>query len=396
MLKNTFTLIITLLIFLKTLNSTLYSQQTVIQIDSLLNEAYKIIESNPKQAISLFRKADEISADNIIIKKQLGYLYLNIDDNENALQYFKSADNLSPSDTIKLQIAYILNSLNRNAEALEYFKLLKDSRDPEIRNKANSAIIILESSKSIQKFPWWGEFYTSPYYDSRFQSIFNFLQIKEGYYLTKKKLISLLGILQITSDTKSKGNGTGQVPIIFSDNAAILGAGFFINPTKRLNLILQSGIGIDLIKVAGKHKIKSDHRAIILYGAGIYPEVSVPSEPIFVFKPMFELYLSFGYYSRYKNSIGYGTIKGGFRFFELGKTASDFYLRINFATDTEKEFYNNIIELGTGIKIIPNHLWGLNLLMEYNRGIYLYKPEISSQGKNYDSFRLYLIFGKVL
>lgn len=387
---------ITLFIFLKIFNFALYSQETITQIDSLLNEAYKLIDSDPEEAISIFKKVDELSPDNVTIKKQLGYLFLNKNDFENSLQYFKSADNLFPSDTIKLQIAYILNNLNRNTEALEYFNILKDSHDLEIKNKASSAIIILESNQPIQKFPWWGEIYTSPYYDSRFKTIFNFLQLKEGYYLTRNKFVSLLGTFQLTSDTKSKGNGAGQVPIIFSDNAAVLGAGFLFNPTTGLNLIFQTGIGIDLIKVAGKFKIKPDHRAIISYGTGIYPEISVPSKPNFVIKPLLELYSSFGYYSRYKNSIGYGTLRAGFRFFELRKTAIDLYLRFNSAIDTEKEYYNNIIELGSGIKIIPNHTWGLNILVEYNRGNYIYKPKITSIRKNYNSFRLYLIFGKLL
>lgn len=396
MTKYTLFTIKTLLTFCLVFNSLLFSQQAVTKIDSLLNDAYRLISSHPEQALELFKKADELASDNVNIKKQIGYLYLDFQDNENALHYFRSVDELSPSDTIKLQIAYILNSLNRNSEALEYFKLLKDSRDLEIRNKANSAIIILELNKSLQKFPWWGEIYSSPYYDNRFQTIFNFLQLKEGYFITKNRLLSLIAVLQITSDTKSRVDGTGQVPIIFSDNAAILGSGIFISPFDGLNLIMQTGLGIDLIKVAGKFKIKNDHRAILSYGTGVYPEISVPYTPNLTFKPLLELYSSYGYYSRYKNSIGYGTIRGGFRFAEFRKAALDFYLRFNLAIDTKKEFYNNIIEWGGGVKITPDHKWGLNFLIEFNKGNYFYKPEDSSQKKTYDSFRIYLIFGKVI
>ncbi len=373
-----------------------FSQNNQEKLDSLLNKAYSIIDKNPQEAILLLKEAAHLAPDNISIQKQIGYLYINQNDNQNALKHFKLAEEISPSDTTKLQIAYILNALNRNDEAIEYFKQIKESSDPNIRNKARSGLIFLEAYKPTQKFPWWGEIYTSPYYDTRFHTIFNFIQFKEGYYLTHNKLISLLGTIQITSDTKSNRGGTGQIPVIFSDNAAILGAGLNLNPIFGLNFLVQSGIGIDLIKIAGKFKIKEDFRAIITYGNGFYPEISVPEKPSFVVKPTSEVYSSFGYYSRYKNSIGYATVKGGLRFFELNKSALDFYLRMNFAIDTEKEFYNNIFELGSGIKFIPDHLWGLSFLVEFERGKYLITPTIINRSKFYSSWRFYLIYGLVL
>ncbi|RCK73617.1 MAG: hypothetical protein IGBAC_0065 [Ignavibacteriae bacterium] len=392
--KRNLHLLLTIAIFFISNNS--LSQLENERLDSLLNRAYSIISSNPKEAISLFEEAAQLAPENVSIQKQIGYLYIDENDNESALKYFKLAEQISPSDTIKLQIAYLLNALNRNDEALEYFKQIKESSDKDIRSKAQSAIIVLEANKPIQKFPWWGEIYTSPYYDTRFHTIFNFIQIKEGYYLTHNKLISLLATLQVTSDTKSRRGSEGQIPVIFSDNAAILGAGFNFNPVLGLNFTIQSGIGIDLIKIAGEFKIKEDFRAVITYGNGIYPEISVTEKPTFVAKPLSELYSSFGYYSRYKNSIGYASVKGGLRFLEFRRSALDFYLRLNFALDTERQFYNNIIELGSGIKLIPDHLWGLSFLAEFNRGKYLIIPPTTTQSKYYSSFRFYLIYGLVL
>ena len=382
--------IITILI----INHYYLNAQTVREIDSLLNRAYSIINTNPKEAIELFETASMLDPQNVLIKKQLGYLSINQKNFDNALKYFISADQILPSDTTKLQIAYLLNTLNRNSEALDYFYKIRYSDDPDIRSKAQSAIIVLEANKPIQKFPWWGEIYTSPYFDNRFHTIFNFLQIKEGYYLTTNKTFSILGTLQITSDTKSKS--TGQVPEIFSDNAVIFGAGLNYNPFVGLNLIAQTGIAIDLIKTEGKAKIKQDFRTILSYGNGFYPEISIPSTPEFVFKPLADLYGSFGYYSRYKNSIGYASLKGGFRFFEWRKSSNDFYLKLNFAMDIEKEYYNNIIESGAGLKFIPDHSIGLSLLVEFLRGKYLITPPIISRSSYYNSFRFYLIYGGTL
>lgn len=375
----------------------LFPQIQQNESDSLLNAAYSLINSDTDEALKLFTKASLLEPNNILIKKQIGYLHLQKNEPIVALSYFEDIDKISPSDTIKLQIAYILNSLKRNNEALEYFKLIRFSSDPQISNKAESAILILEADIPKQQFPWWGEIYTSPYYDSRFENIFNFLQLKEGYYLTDNKIFSAYGSAQLTSDAKSKSQTSGQAPIIFSDNALILGLGVNIRQNFGLNLATQFGIGIDLLKKDGKFKTKEDFRTIISYSNGIYPPFAVIPSPEFITKPLLDFYSSVGYYSRYKNVIGYAAIKGGLRFFEWKKSAIDFYLRINVARDIEKEFYNNIIEFGPGLRFVPHHTFGLSFLAEFYRGNYL---KVSSlpipYNLSYNSFRFYLIFGRAL
>lgn len=391
-----FLFFVSVTIFL-TSSSFLYSQDTTQYLHSLLTKAYEAISTNPDEAISLFQQASLIAPTEVQIKKQLGYLFLGQDKKSEAIEQFVAADKLTPSDTIKLQLAYLYNSLEQNDKALTYFRQLEHSYDPDIREKSQAAVIVLGSGEGLQKHPWWGEVYASPYYDSRFESIFSFIQLREGFSVVGNKLISVYGSLEVSGDTKSKSGNTEQPPIIFSDNAAILGLGLVSNPLAGLRIFVQGGIGIDLIKRETSSRVKEDFRALITYGNGIYPEISVPAFIKFGFKPFADVYSSAGYYSRYSNFIGFGTGKAGGRIVEWKKSALDIYARLDVTRDTKKQFYNNVVEWGGGVRIIPHHTFGLSLLAEFHRGTYWkVGNEPIPYPSYYNSYRLFIIFGRSL
>src|SRR5689334_8581847 len=78
----------------------------------LMNRAYEFRTSNYGEAVRLLKQAIEKDPSNIDARRQLGYLYLTISDNEDALRQFEASEKIHSSDTIKLQIAYILGSLH--------------------------------------------------------------------------------------------------------------------------------------------------------------------------------------------------------------------------------------------------------------------------------------------
>ncbi|MDI6803495.1 MAG: hypothetical protein QME58_06570 [Bacteroidota bacterium] len=392
--KILFTLTLATLLFYP---PSLYSQEATQDLYLILNKAYEAINTNPQEAISLFQQASLIDPTNVRIKKQLGYLFLEQDKKNEAIEQFVAADRLTPSDTIKLQLAYLYNSLQQNDEALVYFRQLEQSDDPDIREKSQAALIVLGTDEGLQKHPWWGEVYASPYYDSRFESIFSFIQVREGYSIVSNKLVSVYGSLEVSGDTKSKSGNTEQPPIIFSDNAAIVGLGLVSNPLAGLRIFFQGGIGIDLIKKGNSSRVKKDFRALITYGNGLYPEISTPATLRFGFKPFADVYGSFGYYLRYSNLIGFSAGKAGGRIVEWKKSALDLYARLDIARDTKKEFYNNLVEWGGGVRIIPHHTFGLSFLAEFHRGAYWkVGNEPIPYPLYYNSYRLFIIFGRSL
>jgi tetratricopeptide (TPR) repeat protein len=375
------------------------SAQDKIEEDfaNILTKAYGAITTNPQEAISLFEQAVKIQPSNIAIQKQLGYLYIQQSQTEKALEKFLFIENAAPSDTNKLQIAYLFNSLNRNDEALTYFRKCLSSNDPDTHEKSRAAVIVLEQNVRGQKFPWWGDVYAAPYYDSRFKAGFGLLQVREGYYLSDVKSFSLFSSLRISGDTKSRSVTSARPSELFSDNALILGVGVRIAPFYGFITEIQSGIGVDLIDKGTNKKVKEDFRAVLTYGNGIYPTLATPGKMKFTFKPLADIYASFGYYSRYHNGIGYDAGRAGARLIEWETSALDVYGRLDVVRDTKRKYYNNILEWGGGVRIIPDYSFGLSILAEYHRGRYY--PVINSTlatGQYYNSFRLFIIFERAL
>jgi tetratricopeptide (TPR) repeat protein len=362
---------------------------------SILLRAYDLISTNPNEAIKLFELASQLDSSDSQIKKQLGYLYISEGQNEKAVENFKIADELSPSDTNKLQIAYLLNLLKRNEEALTYFQQLGNSIDSDIREKSQIAVLVLEQSTRGQKFPWWGDVYIAPYYDTRFESSFWYLRAHEGYYLDNNKFFSIYGAVKISGDSKSKKGTTLVAPELYSDNALILGAGLKISPFYGFSTEIQGGVGIELLESNSDRKVKEDFRVELIYENGIYPSISIPDKIQIALKPLADLFSSFGYYSRYKNGIGYGSCRLGVRIIEFKKRAIDIYSRFNIARDTEKKYYNNFIEWGGGVRIIPDHLFGLIFAAEFHRGRYWLVSDQPIPGNlYYNSYRFFIIFEK--
>ena len=375
----------------------LSAQDKEEDFNKILTKAYEAITTNPQEAVSLFEQAAKIQPSNIAIQKQLGYLYIQQSQIEKALDKFLIIENAAPSDTNKLQIAYLYNSLNQNEAALTYFRKCIGSNDSDIQEKSQAAVIVLEQNARGQKFPWWGDVYAAPYYDSRFKAGFGLLQIREGYYLYDDKSFSLFGSLKISGDTKSRSVTSARPSELFSDNALILGVGLRIAPFYGFITEIQSGIGVDLIDKGTNKKVKDDFRVVIIYGNGIYPLLATPSKMKFTFKPLADIYTSLGYYSRYHNGIGYGAGRAGARLIEWKASALDMYGRLDVVRDTKRKYYNNIVEWGGGIRIIPDHSFGLSILAEYHRGEYY--PVINSvllSELYYNSFRLFLIFERAL
>lgn len=223
------------------------------------------------------------------------------------------------------------------------------------------------------------------------------MRVRQGYYLDKEKLFSIFGAVKISGDSKSKKGTTLVAPELYSDNALILGAGLRITPFYGFTAKIQGGIGIDLLENNSDKKVKENFRFEMTYGNGIYPSISIPEKIRFTLKSLADVYGSFGYYSRFKNGTGYGSCRLGARVIEFKKGAIDIYSRFNIARDTEKKYYNNLVEWGGGFRIIPDHLFGLILAAEFHRGRYWrVTDQLIPNGLYYNSYRFFIIFEKPL
>jgi tetratricopeptide (TPR) repeat protein len=328
---------------------------------------YEAIAEDPEKAISIFEEIVRGHSTNITARRQLGSLYVGAGRFEDALEQFRVVDVLFPSDTTKLQIAYLLASLSRYEEARSTFQLLSSSANRDMRERASAAVAVLGWTIRDNAYPWWGRISGDPYYDSRFNnSVFRF-RIMGGAYLTESKNLSAYAVGLFTRDTRSSG---GAVPVVYSDSYSLIGGGFRIHPFRGATIDLQGGIAIDLLDRPQEPAARGDLRALASYGWGLYPVPASPEQMQLTFKPFVEAMAMGGYYSRYRNVLGFGHAKTGARVLEWWRSYVDLYVRADLVADTQREFYNNIMEGSLGLRIIPDFGWGLQILAEFHRGLY--------------------------
>jgi tetratricopeptide (TPR) repeat protein len=363
-------------------------------LDSLLTLGFRALQSDPSEAIALFERAIQLDPNSVLARKQLGSSYINAGDFDAALEQFSVADYLSPSDSTKLQIAYLLNSVGRNDAAIDMFGRLRLSNDAGIRRVSERAVVFLEPTLHSKYYPWWGRMIASPYFDSRFDNTIFMGQFDVGLALDRQRTFSLLGTFRATRDTRSSTEG---IPEIFSDNYILTAAGIRAEPLMGLGLEILGGVAVGLDDRTENDRIREDFRTVLTYGAGIYAETVFPEGLNFALKPWCDLYSSVGYYTRYDNIISYSNGRVGTRLAEIGYSSFDLYLRTNFAWDSERQFYNNILEGGPGFRLVPHYSWGIAVLAEMYRGFYWDRSlPMGGRERWYSSLRVHLVIDRMI
>ena len=246
--------------------------------------------------------------------------------------------------------------------------------------------------------PWWTRLYAAGFYDTRWNGWFLQSYAQQGYDLSADRKFSLYGIGSLTTDSRSTGGGT--LPVIISDNLFLLGAGLRYKPAPWVWFDAQEGVAFDLVERNGSKEVRNDLRLMATGGSGIYPEFRVHDDPRSPLSLMADCFASAGYYSRYKNFIGYLQGRVGARAMEVSTTFLDVYLRGDLALDANGDFYNNVYEIGPGLRFTPNPDWGLFLMVEYRSGHYAdYNDSMRLEREryypaSYDAWRFFLVFDR--
>ncbi len=332
-----------------------------------LTRGYDAISQNPAEALLIFEEIVREFPASAMPRRQLGSLYIGAGRTAEALEQFVVADSLLPSDTTKLQIAYLLASLSRYEDAGTVFRSLEGSPDRGIGERSSAAVATLGWAEKENTYPWWGRIGGDPYYDGRLDDgVFRFW-VMGGKYLTEGRSVSAYVMGLFTRDTRSSG---GAVPVIYSDSYSLVGGGLRIQPFPGGKLDVQGGVAIDLIERPGRPGERGDFRALASYGWGRYPEPVAPDGMQIRLRPFVEAMAMGGYYSRYENVIGFGHAKGGIRLLEWSRSYGEMYFRTDMVADTRRDFFNNVLEVSAGIRIVPDFGLGVQVLAEYHRGLY--------------------------
>jgi len=326
--------------------SFLFGQTT--ERTSALEQAYKLIEKDPAGAVKEFR-----------IAQKLFY-----------------------SDTIALQIAYLLNSIGHTNESIEAFTQLTSCSIPEFRERAHSALIVLDELRRTQRNPATLHLSATALNDSYFQDNILWSTLQGAYNLTDTRNLSAVITLGLSADTRSVG---GTLPVLYSDNVLVFISGFRYSPLAGAVFDVEGGIAYDLRIQGNRSRLRWDYRAVGSYGTGVYLTPKYCEKLYFEHSFFADAGVSAGFYSRYDNVIGYAQGRAGIRLIEYGASAFDAYLRTNLSMDSQNLFYNNIGEAGGGVRFIPDHKWGVSVLLEFLRGTYIGSSRFQSTGDRYHS-----------
>lgn len=365
-----------------------------VRIIELFTRGYTLIATSPSDAIPVFEEILRLDSTNLTAQRQLGSLYANAGRPGDALDRFIAAYRLMPSDTTRLQIAYLLALMGENRRAYRQFRILSESADSSLRAAAEPASVVLSTMACAQQFPWWFRAQASPYFDTRFNDLIFLGALYAGRYIDSSRVVSGYAVLSLSADTRSTG---GAFPVIFSDNYILAGLGLRIIPFRGFTTEVQGGLAVNLVDRPDQKTVRGDFRAVASYGIGLFPRIFTPDLVAFTPSPFADVYASFGYYSRYENGLGYMQARAGCRLLTYRHSALDLYARVNIAADTEGDFYNNVLEAGPGLSVVPEYTWGMSLTVEYLRGTYWSANQQGNPyGKTYTSVRIFLLFDRFL
>ena len=228
--------------------------------------------------------------------------------------------------------------------------------------------LVIDDLRRAQRSPAWLHLSAAALYDSRFYDGILWSTLQGGYHLTEARTLSAVGTIGLSGDTRSTG---GQLPILYSDNVLLLITGLRYSPVIGAAFDVEGGLAYDLRVQGTRSRLRGDFRAVGSYGTGIYPTPTITEKLRFENTFFADAAVSAGYYSRYDNVIGYAQGRAGLRLVVYGASALDAYLRLDFSADSRHSYYNNIAEAGGGVRFIPDHRCGINLLLEFRRGAYI-------------------------
>jgi tetratricopeptide (TPR) repeat protein len=374
--------------------------QRLLRRDAFLNRGYaRLREGNRAAALEEFRQAQALDPTNTAIRKQIGYLALQEGDLPVAVESFEAARQQEPNDLgVALQLGYLYERLNRPQDAESAFLAAGASDEESTRRSARSALKNLRDTR-LRHF--YFDVYAGPLYSARFSNgIFDVVgrlhwrpkpSVPASFYLNGR----------VTHDSRSRG---GNLPAVFSDNVGLLGAGVALEARRwHVSLLAEASLAFNLTQTAQRNReIEPDYRVVGYYfrrsesrftgPLGLLTAGRARGERLFT-----DYDASLGYYSRYAhNVIGYLQIREGLRLADWGNSRLLGYAKFNLAKDSNRDFFNNVGEVGAGLEIRPHREVNLGLRFEYLHGIYygIEGRDANPFGRQYDDFRVTLLFGR--
>ncbi len=340
------------------------------------------------------KKAFLLQPDSTQALKEAGYLAIAKGHPQDAIALFKRVYENTPKSEVAMQLAYLYEQLNNKPMAYQYFRAASYSSDKTLSLCAENSLTHLAGQQiKVLPRPFFSEIYFNPFSQSRFGlTVLPFigrLGLEQANWLRTKEYV----FLRRTQDNRSQN--LGEISQIYEDNVQITGVGVQVSPLKKIPLIgfIETGAAHDLI-YQERARWRADLRAGLMY----YQDFGSPPAYFDRLKIGHDYYSDWyadgTYFSRYNNNvIGLVRTHQGIRLLQYQSSMLNLYMTGRVITDTRREFYNNIAEIGPGISFVPSNRFNVQLRFEQVNGVYLPAgASVNPYNKYYSNNLVQLLF----
>lgn len=354
----------------------------VARSEALLNEGYADLRRADKPAArEKFLQALRSDPGRTLISKQLGYMSIADGDKAAAASRFEGVRRLAPDDhQTALELGYLYESLHDEAAAEKSFAAALPSPDPSIRAAARDSLDAVRGRGD----PLYADVDAAAYGTSRFANKIVSIDARAGWKPDPAGPLAVYFAARYTQDSRSRG---GEAPEIYSDDAVSFAPGLRFQP-KGWNASLSAEWGgtVNLLRSRERpDKTQADGRAVL---AG-YRYWRGPR------RTFADAGFNIGYYSRYRdNVIGQLLLRAGVKAWDNRSSQLTLYAPLSALKDANRDFYNNIVELGAGLEVQPSTKRNLKVRAEYLRGAYtgIEGRDPNPYGPRYDVLRVMLVY----
>lgn len=368
--------------------------------NQLMDKFYSLKKSDKTAAWKLIQHIIQQHPDNLSALKEGGYLAADLKKRNEAINYFTMAYNLSYEADLAMQLGYLYDQpINKRILstdkywAYHYFNLATHTLDKPLELRAQNAMTNLSGQQTkIMPKPYFSEVFFDPFSQNRFGLTVRPLVGRLGIEHDNRWQSKTYFVFRRTQDNKSINSG--QIPQIYEDNVQILGIGEQITPFYSMPLVFffEAGRAYDLVD-RDRDRWRNDVRSGLIY----YNEFG--ARPAY-FEHLTAncnyystVYGDFTYFSRYNNNF-IATVKThqGLRLLQYRSSQFNFFLSGRVIEDTNRDFFNNIAEIGPGIGFIPFNRYKIQLRFEHINGLYLPVHGANPYGKYYTNNTVQLFY----
>lgn len=362
--------------------------------DQTIVPSYKLYSFKEKSTRHVLKPIINKHPDHVQALKESGYSAIVNGHRIDAISYFTRAYDLTGDSVLAMQLAYLYDQANNKPAAYYYFKLATRSPDKQLSLRAENALTNLggQQTKALPA-PYFSETFFNPFTQSRFGLTVRPFLWRFGKEQSNRLQSKTYLFFRRTDDNRSVN--LGEISQIFEDNVQITGVGAQVTPFSKFPLIgfVETGAAYDLV-YRNRNRWRADLRAGFMY----YQEFG--ARPAYFDKLTISScyysnwYADATYFSRYNNNvIGLIRTHQGIRLLQYHSSMLNLYVAGRVITDTRREFFNNIGEIGPGIAFIPTNRFNLQLRFEHINGVYLPAGgSVNPYGKYYSNNLVQLNF----